>query len=193
MQALQYNASIVFFFIFILTVLVRAGLLRRKGIRAIVFGVTDKTDFLLVPFVLAIIYAVLANSFQLPLWEPLIRPFWRTIIPGWLGLVLSGAAVMGLIFTLISFGDSFRVGIDEQKPNRLVTTGMFRFSRNPIYICFDSFFIGLFLVHRNAVIIVAVIAFALLIHRQILREEMFLRSYYGAEYEDYCRKVRRYL
>ncbi len=193
MQALQYNASVVFFVMFILTVLVRAALLRRKGIRAIVFGATDKTDFLLVPFVLAIIYAVLANSLQLPLWEPFIRPFWRTIIPGWLGLALSAAAVMGLIFTLISFGDSFRVGIDEQKPNRLVTTGMFRFSRNPIYICFDSFFIGLFLVHRNAVILVAVIAFALLIHRQILREETFLRSYYGAEYEDYCRKVRRYL
>lgn len=98
-----------------------------------------------------------------------------------------------MIFTLISFGDSFRVGIDEEKPDRLVTTGMFGFSRNPIYVCFDSFFIGLFLVHKNIVILVAVIAFALLIHRQILREERFLRSHYGAEYEEYCRNVRRYL
>ncbi|MDD4565058.1 MAG: isoprenylcysteine carboxylmethyltransferase family protein [Eubacteriales bacterium] len=193
MQTFQYVASVIFFAVFILMVMTRAALLRRRGIRAIMFGATDKTDFLLVPFVLAIIYAVLANSFRFPLWEPLVRPFWKTVIPGWVGLSLSAAAIMGLIFTLISFGDSFRVGIDEEKPDRLVTTGMFRFSRNPIYVCFDSFFIGLFLVHRNVILVVAVIAFALLIHRQILREEKFLRSHYGVEYEEYCRKARRYL
>jgi protein-S-isoprenylcysteine O-methyltransferase Ste14 len=193
MQNVQYVASAVFFLLFILTVLIRAALLRRKGIRAIVFGATDKTDFLLVPFVVTIIYAVLANSFQFPLWEPLVHPFWETVVLGWVGLGLSAAAIMGLIVTLISFGDSFRVGIDEEKADRLVTTGMFAFSRNPIYVCFDSFFIGLFLVHRNIVILLAIIAFALLIHRQILREEKFLHSYYGAEYEVYCRNVRRYL
>lgn len=193
MQKLQYIASIVLFAMFILTVLVRAALLRRKGIRALVFGATDKTDFLLLPFVLAIVYATLASSFSLPLWEPLVNPFWKTLIPGWAGLGLSAAAVVGMIFALIAFGDSFRVGIDEKKPGILVTTGMFRFSRNPIYVCFDSFFCGLFLVHRNIVIAVGVIVFALLIHRQILREEKFLRSRYGAKYEEYFRKVRRYL
>ena len=193
MQTVQYIASIVSFAIFILVVLAWAALLRRKGIRVIVFGATDRTDFLLIPFVLAIVYAVLANGFRLPLWEPLLRPFWKTVIPGWAGLALSAAAIIGMIATLISFGDSFRVGIDEETPDRLVTSGMFRLSRNPIYVCFDSFFIGLFLVHRNIVIALAVIAFALLIHRQILREEKFLFSHYGAEYEEYCRNVRRYL
>ncbi len=193
MQRFQYIASVILFAMFIITVLVRAALLRRKGIRAIVFGATDKTDFLLVPFVLVIVYAVLANSFSLPLWKPLVNPFWGTVITGWAGLMLGAAGVAGMIFTLISFGDSFRVGIDEVKPDRLVTTGMFRVSRNPIYVCFDLFFVGLFLVHRNIVIAIAVIGFALLIHRQILREEKFLCSYYGAEYKEYCRKVRRYL
>lgn len=193
MQTFQYSASIILFAMFILTVFVRAMLLRRKGIRATVFGATDKTDFLIVPFVLLIIYAALENTFRLPIWKPLVNPFWKTVTPGWAGLVLSAAAVVGMIFTLISFGDSFRVGIDEEKPDRLVTTGMFCFSRNPIYVCFDSFFCGLFLIHRNVAIAVAVIVFALLIHRQILREEKFLCSHYGAEYEEYFRKVRRYL
>ena len=34
---------------------------------------------------------------------------------------------------------------------------------------------------------------ALAVHRQILREEIFLRAHYGAEHKAYCRKVRRYL
>jgi protein-S-isoprenylcysteine O-methyltransferase Ste14 len=32
-----------------------------------------------------------------------------------------------------------------------------------------------------------------LFHRQVLREEDYLRSHYGAAYEDYCHRVRRYL
>ena len=55
------------------------------------------------------------------------------------------------------------------------------------------FFFGMFLVHRNILIALAVILFHLAIHRQILREEAFLKKHYGGEYEEYCRKVRRYL
>jgi len=189
----QYYISAGLFAAFIICVAGRAGMLRKKGINAIVFGATDKTDFLLVPFALATIYAVFANTFALPLWRPLLAPLWKMETPGVLGLMISGLAVAGIIASLVSFGDSFRVGIDERKPDKLVKTGMFAFSRNPIYVCFDIFFTGLFLVHRNVTIAVAAVAFAALIHRQILREETFLRSHYGAEYDDYCRKVRRYL
>jgi protein-S-isoprenylcysteine O-methyltransferase Ste14 len=190
---MQYYISVGLFVIFAACVLVRAAMLRRKGVKAIVFGATDKTDFLLVPFVLLIAYAVLANAFGLPLWQPLITPFWINIVPGWIGVIMCAVAIVGLITTLVGFGDSFRVGIDEQRPDKLVTTGAFAISRNPIYVCFDTFFVGQFLIHRNVIIIVSVVAFGLLIHRQILREEAFLKPHYGAEYEDYCRKVRRYL
>ena len=190
---IQNMLSVCAFVSFVGIVLIRAVMMRKKGIKALVFGVTDKSDFLLVPMVLAIAYTVLANTFGLPMWEPLIKPFWENTIPGWIGLVLCGLAIIGFALTLASFGDSFRVGIDEKTPDRLVTTGMFSISRNPIYVCFLMFFTGLFLIHRNIVIAAAVILVALAIHRQILREEKFLKSYYGAEYEAYCKKVRRYL
>jgi protein-S-isoprenylcysteine O-methyltransferase Ste14 len=32
-----------------------------------------------------------------------------------------------------------------------------------------------------------------LFHRQILREEEYLKKHYGAKYANYCRRVRRYL
>ena len=189
---IQNILSVCAFALFIITVLIRAAILRRRGIKVLVFGETDRSDFLLVPMVLAIAYTVLSKVFSLPMWEPLIRPFWETIIPGWFGLGLCGTAIIGFALTLVSFGDSFRVGIDENKPDKLVTTGMFALSRNPIYICFLMFFAGLFLIHRNIVIAVAIVLFALAIHRQVLREEKFLKSHYGAEYDDYCKKVRRY-
>ena len=189
----QYYISVILFLLFVALVMGRVALLRRNGIKAIVFGATDKSDFLLVPFVLALIYTLCSSAFGLPMWKPLIKPFWETKLPGAAGIALCAAAVIGVMVSLISFGTSFRVGIDDRKPDKLVTTGMFAYSRNPIYVCFDTFFIGQFLIHRNIVITAAAVGFTLAIHRQILREERFLSTHYGAEYEGYRKKVRRYL
>ena len=189
---IQYILSVVLLAVFVLMVLIRAVSLRRHGVRAIVFGQTDKRDFLLVPIVLAIIYTALSNTFDLPIWSVLVQPFWGSPIPGWFGVALCLVSCVCFFLTLIGFGDSFRVGIDERKPGRLVTGGMFAISRNPIYVCFLLFFIGLYLIHHNIVIFIAVIIFALAIHRQVLREEVFLKQHYGVEYEEYCERVRRY-
>ena len=192
-MTVQNILSVCLFVLFVVMALIRAMILHKRGIRVIVFGQTDKSDFLLVPLVLAIAYSVLANTFGLPLWGALIHPFWSTTSPGWAGLALCILSVAGFALTLANFGNSFRVGIDENSPDELVTDGIFAISRNPIYVCFLMFFIGLFLIHRNVVIAVAVVLFALAIHRQILREEGFLALHYGEAYAEYCKKVRRYL
>ena len=189
----QNIASVCAFILLIAIVQIRAAMMRRRGVRAMVFGMTDKSDFLLVPIVAAIVYTFIAGIFGFPMWEPLIRPFWETTLPGWFGLALCAGAIIVFALALRSFGDSFRVGIDEVNPDKLVTAGIFSVSRNPIYVCFLSFFAGLFLIHRNIAIAVAVVLLTLAIHRQVLREEKFLKSHYGAEYDEYCRKVRRYL
>ncbi|MCL2162783.1 MAG: isoprenylcysteine carboxylmethyltransferase family protein [Oscillospiraceae bacterium] len=190
---MQKTLSVILFALLVVMVLARAVKLRKRGVRVIVFGQTDKNDFLLVPFVLAIVYTALAGAFGFPIWRVLTQPFWSNAVPGWVGLVLCLAAVIGVALTLVGFGDSFRVGIDESKPDKLVTNGMFAISRNPIYVCFLMFCAGLFLVHRNVAITVADVLFALVIHRQVMREEKFLATHYGAEYEEYRKKVRRYL
>lgn len=192
-MTIQNVASVCLFALFVVIVLIRAAILRRQGIRVIVFGQTDRSDFILVPLVFAIAYTTLARTFGLPIWDVLIRPFWSGELAGWIGLALCVVAIAGFALTLISFGNSFRVGIDVNKPDKLITSGMFAVSRNPIYVSFLLFFTGLFLVHRNIVIAVAIVLFALAIHRQILREEKFLAGHYGDEYKAYRKKVRRYL
>ena len=192
-MTIQNFLSICLFALFVIMVLVRAAILRKRGVRVIVFGQTDKSDFLLVPFVLSIAYTALARTFGLPIWAALIHPLWESNIISWIGLVLCIISNVGFILTLVSFGNSFRVGIDESNPDKLITTGMFSISRNPIYVCFLMFFAGLFLIHCNIVIAIATILFSLVIHRQVLREERFLKSHYGNKYNEYYKNVRRYL
>jgi protein-S-isoprenylcysteine O-methyltransferase Ste14 len=168
-------------------------MLHKRGIQAIVFGGKDKSDLALVPIVLALVYFICANAFGFPLWNPLKSPFWATQAPGWIGIALCVIAIAGLGASLASFGDSFRVGIDTDKPDKLVTSGLFAISRNPIYVCFDIFFIGQVLVHRSLAVLIFCVLIACWIHRQILKEEAFLDTRYGKEYSDYKAKVRRYL
>jgi len=174
-------------------VLTRVALLRRRGIEAFLFGATHKSDAVLVPCILAVIYCVIAPGLGWPIWRPLVARFWSSPIPGWVGVVCCLAAVAGLAWTLKSFGDSFRVGIDDQHPAALVTTGAFAHSRNPIYVCFVLFILGLFLTQHNLITALLLVLFPAVVHRQVLREERFLAVHYGEEFADYRRTVRRYL
>jgi len=172
---------------------VRAAALRRRGVRAFVQGPFEKSEIGLPVFVIILIYAALAKPLGLPMWGVIVRPFWTNAVPGWIGLVLCVLALVLFLLTLVSFGDSLRVGIDEKAPAKLMTGGMFAVSRNPLYLCFFLLLIGLVLIYRNLLMAAAAVFFAAMIHRQILKEEAFLKKHYGGEYEDYCRKVRRYL
>jgi protein-S-isoprenylcysteine O-methyltransferase Ste14 len=111
----------------------------------------------------------------------------------WVGVFLCLAGLFLLLLSLVSFGKSFRVGIDPDHPDKLVTTGIFAFSRNPIYLAFGFVLLGQFLVFSNWILLVYVVAAIGLFHRQVSREEEYLRSYYGQPYSEYCDRVRRYL
>jgi len=189
----QVLISGIVLLLFVVCIFVSAAVLRRRGIRALVQEPFEKSDLILPVFVIALLYLVLARPLGLPMLGILVKPFWNSPVPGWAGLVLCVLALIGFIVSLVSFGDSFRVGIDEKAPSKLMTGGMFAVSRNPIFLCFLLLLIGLFLIHRNVLIVIAVVFFTAMIHRQILREELFLEKHYGEEYENYRKKVRRYL
>jgi protein-S-isoprenylcysteine O-methyltransferase Ste14 len=173
------------------TVLTRVFVLSRTGTRAMHFGSIDKTDFLIPPVALFYFYTVFAAAFGWPLVNG-DRLFHVQALP-WFGVALCFAGLLVLLASLISFGRSFRVGIDADHPDQLVTTGIFEWSRNPIYVGFFFVLAGQFLVFPNWVPLVYLFAGTWLFHRQVLREEEFMRRHYGEEYEAYCRRVRRYL
>jgi protein-S-isoprenylcysteine O-methyltransferase Ste14 len=172
-------------------VLSRVFMMKRRGIRAMQFGQLDKRDFLIPPFALFYFYLVFAAAFDLPTVSR--QEFFHSEVVAWIGVLFCLAGVMGLAWSLVSFGRSFRVGIDTEHPDKLITSGIFRVSRNPIYVAFAFALIGQFLIFPNWILLAYLLAAAWLVHRQVLLEEQYLKAHYGQEYADYCRRVRRYL
>jgi protein-S-isoprenylcysteine O-methyltransferase Ste14 len=172
-------------------VLTRAFLMRQQGIKALKFGNIDRKDFLIPPFALFYFYVVFAQAFRLPAMSR--QEFFRSEFTPWIGVAFCTAGLGLLLWSLISFGRSFRVGIDTDRPGSLVTSGIFALSRNPIYVAFASILVGQFLIFPNWILLVYMGAATWLFRRQVLREEEYLKKRYGEEYTDYCRRVRRYL
>jgi protein-S-isoprenylcysteine O-methyltransferase Ste14 len=155
------------------------------------FGSIDKTDFLIPPVALFYFYTVFAAAFGWPLAGG--GRFFQSEPVGWIGVAFCCGGLLLLLASLISFGRSFRVGIDIDRPDELVTTGVFAWSRNPIYVGLFLVLVGQFLVFPNWVPAVYLFAGTWLVHRQVLREEEFMERHYGEQYSAYCRRVRRYL
>jgi len=122
--------------LFVGIVLTRVFLLRRQGMQAMKFGQIDKTDFLIPPFVLFYFYVVLAAAFNWPTVSK--EELFHSGIMSWVGVLLCLVGLLLLSWSVISFGQSFRVGIDADHPDRLITDGAFAFSRNPIYVGLPS-------------------------------------------------------
>src|SRR5258707_3612191 len=169
-------------------VLTRALLLKRQGIQAMNFGKMDKTDFLIPPFAFFYFYLVFAAAFHFPTVST--QEFFHSDTISWLGVLVCLAGLLLLLWSLVSFGRSFRVGIDTEHPDKLATSGIFAFSRNPIYVAFALILSGQFLIFSNWILLLYIGAAIWLFHRQALREEGYLKNHYATEYLEYCNRVR---
>jgi protein-S-isoprenylcysteine O-methyltransferase Ste14 len=115
---------------------------------------------------------------------------WRTVIGG--GLITAGLAVFW--WGMSTFARA-RTGILLERPaSELVMRGPYRWSRNPQYVGFVASYIGLAVIANSLwPVIVLPVALALLVPFVIRREERYLRSRFGDQYDAYCRRVKRWL
>jgi protein-S-isoprenylcysteine O-methyltransferase Ste14 len=124
------------------------------------------------------------GSLRIPLFE-------SVVLQG----VGAGLWVLGLVvYTMgvLAMGDSWRLGVDRDRTETLVTNGLFAWSRNPIYVSFNLLFGAAFLMQGRLIFLVLALGMAALFHMQILREERFLSRHFGVAFDDYCARVRRY-
>jgi protein-S-isoprenylcysteine O-methyltransferase Ste14 len=113
----------------------------------------------------------------------------------WLGmaLVLAGVPVLGA--TIVRFVRQGRgVPAPVLPAQHLVVTGLYRYVRNPMYIAVLSVIVGQGLLFGSGPVLRYALAVAVGFHLFVLlHEEPSLRRRFGAEYEAYCRAVRRWL
>lgn len=133
----------------------------------------------------------------LPIWlrfnfDYATTPAWRRIavIPAILGFTVAIRCVW-------DFGATGRgTPAPILPPERLVVVGFYRYVRNPMYVGFFTGWIGLWIVFGRAnLAAIAVAALVVLgVHLFVMfYEEPTLKRMFGAEYEEYCRNVGRWL
>ena len=124
---------------------------------------------------------------------------WGVILPveitqalKWLSLFLWIAGFVLLFIGRFGLGDSFRIGSPKEATN-LRVDGLFRLSRNPMYVGVYSTLLGSFLYGLNPLVLVVAIFIIVVHHKIVLAEEQYLQEVFGEEYLQYCIRVRRYL
>jgi protein-S-isoprenylcysteine O-methyltransferase Ste14 len=127
----------------------------------------------------------------------------KALVPGFLGseapsgMMWAGTILLclGTLVLLISFyylGSSLKYGIPES-PTTLKTSGLYRFSRNPLYLGVYILTIAS-MVYFPHILNIAVSLYCLTTcYLMILAEERFLAGRFGKEWDDYTRQVRRFL
>jgi protein-S-isoprenylcysteine O-methyltransferase Ste14 len=103
------------------------------------------------------------------------------------GLLLDGAAA----------GYFRRLGtaVEPWKPSTvLATSGLYRFSRNPIYLGFAITYVGLAVAMDSVLVLLLLIPCLFVVDRFVIqREERYLSAKFGADYDAYRARVRRWL
>ena len=115
-------------------------------------------------------------------------PYWMS----WTGAILLCPGTLVLLISFYHLGASLRYGLPENE-TRLKTSGLYRFSRHPLYL-------GVFMITISCLIFFPGIVnlciglYCLAVHyRMLLAEEKFLAGKFGKDWEIYKARVRRFL
>ena len=103
-------------------------------------------------------------------------------------------AVIGFIFLVLSsiyLGKNVRMGI-PLKETKLKTEGIYKISRNPMYIGLHLITLSSIVYTMNIYLFIIGLYSVYVYHLIILSEEKFLSSRFGGNYLNYKQKVRRY-
>jgi protein-S-isoprenylcysteine O-methyltransferase Ste14 len=136
----------------------------------------------------------------LVLWAAMILDSWGInlsffTVPPPLRTIALCLWVMGFILLLtgrFTLGSSFRIGRPKESTS-LRVNGLFRISRNPMYLGMYSTLLAAAVYTLNPVLFLLAAFIIAVHHRIVIAEETHLRATFGNVYEAYSRRVRRYL
>ena len=171
---------------------------KRTGVNPVVFKGSDSAhDFIGRVFkalfaaivAVVVIYAFEPNAYQYLIPIHRIERTWIRLT----GIVLLLVSLVWTILAQAQMGDSWRIGIDTEHRTELIRSGVFKISRNPIFVGMMVTLLGLFLITPNVVTLITLLVGVILIGIQVRLEEEYLTRTHGDEYIEYRHNVRRWI
>ena len=109
--------------------------------------------------------------------------------------------ILGLVISLVFFFSGFNIfksyaenPVPTSSSERLIKTGVFAYTRNPIYLSFVLFHLSMFLVFENVMYLLSAVGQTIWIHNYIIKfEEEYLLGKFTDEYQRYMNAVSRWL
>ena len=120
------------------------------------------------------------------------------LLPNTTQFVLAGLSIVaGVALAAWSLPQFAKLGtsVNVYRPTTaLITTGPYRFSRNPLYLSLALLQVGIAFAADSVWVMVLLAPTLMLVsHGVIRREESYLTAKFGDDYRRYCAKVRRWL
>lgn len=157
-------------------------------------GVQRYMNFLLKALTAYAALIIVLHSFNIQYRSAFSRfaPFNPTYFD-FIGFFIGLAGLSICLYAQIKMGNSWRVGIDETNETDLVTTGLYRFIRNPTYFGLFILNFGVWLIWPTWTIFIFNLIFVLTLEFQVRCEEDFLYSKHGNKYSEYVKRTKRYI
>ncbi len=109
------------------------------------------------------------------------------LVPLFLGMIVGGLGAR----TFSRVGTNIK---PYKEPGVFVTSGVFRYSRNPMYLGLSLALLGIWILLKMLTPIIGVLIFVIVTDRWYIRyEEKMLREKFGAAYEEYQSRTRRWI
>lgn len=174
--------------IFLIVLFGGGSLFRRKKIDQDGTAPINRTLFYASKYSILILWGAMV----LQSWGINISPVEVPILVKWISLFLWIFGFLLLFIGRFGLGSSFRIGTPKESTN-LRADGIYRFSRNPMYLGVYATVLASVLYTLNPVVLLLAVFVIAVHHKIVLAEEEHMRKVFGQEYVDYCRRVRRYL
>lgn len=115
-------------------------------------------------------------------WFPML---WVMVLGAFISMI--GAVIYAI--AIITLGDSWRVGIEQNRSVEFVNRGIYRWSRHPAYLGFALIYIGLFLTYSTWWVLCLGLLSIIALVNLAMEEELYLSSYYPEHYSQYQKRV----
>lgn len=181
--------ALMIMIIFYTFYIVKLLLLNSKSIKTNQAGVGNKPKRVIIVeriMSIATIMTIIAQVCSILFVNNYIIPELRIV-----GIILGIISIIFFASATITMKNSWRVGIPEEKTS-LITNGIYKWSRNPAFVGFDLLYCSICLIFFNIPLVIVSIWATVMLHLQILQEEVHMHNMFGEEYDDYKKHTLRY-